>query len=244
MSVFRPSHYLIHVANLHDAVSDFEQSGFCVIWGSQPDKAHNAFIYFDSGDFVELYTPLKTGLVGNVQTLVIRTLARLRSPLFMRAHSWLTRWKFADLCLECDGSLAMAAAAAGQRGISTTKPRQFKRTRLDGVVTCWDLCVPLNPELPFMIGPYTPPRTIGSAERAHANGVRRILGVLLKHPKPAHYASLLQAQLDAGRVVNDQEHSVLTLDNFTFYIQEAATLEHSALLVDEPLVDQSRLHGL
>lgn len=242
--MFRPSHYLIHVANLLDAVGDYEAAGFCVIWGSEPDKAHNAFVYFDSGDFIELYTPIKPGLAGKLQSLVVSTLARFGSPLFQRAHTWFVTWNFADLCLECDDSLAMAAASARQRGVSSTKPRQFKRTRLDGVVTCWDLCVPMNPDLPFMIGPYTPAKTIGVTERAHPNGMRRILGVLMKHPKPSYYANILKAQLGAGSVVTKQKQSVLTLANFRFYIQEEAFQEYTALIVDEVPAEQSGLHGL
>ena len=49
------AHVICKVNNIKQAVIDFQKLGFSVEWGSNPQKADNALIWFNEGPFIELF---------------------------------------------------------------------------------------------------------------------------------------------------------------------------------------------
>ena len=49
------SHVLYQVKDLHLAVKKLQDAGFIVEYGTNPQKAYNALIWFDEGVFIEIY---------------------------------------------------------------------------------------------------------------------------------------------------------------------------------------------
>lgn len=54
----RLSHIHLRVRGIKRAVADFEQAGFRVEWGRNPQRSPNAFIWFNDVVFIELFTML------------------------------------------------------------------------------------------------------------------------------------------------------------------------------------------
>jgi hypothetical protein len=51
----RISHVLYRVSDLHQAVEKLRDAGFIVEYGTEPEKAYNALIWFEQGCFVEIF---------------------------------------------------------------------------------------------------------------------------------------------------------------------------------------------
>ena len=49
------SHVLYRVTDLYEAVKKLTDAGFTVEYGTVPEKAYNAFIWFEKGIFIEIY---------------------------------------------------------------------------------------------------------------------------------------------------------------------------------------------
>ncbi|MEM7015979.1 MAG: VOC family protein [Pseudomonadota bacterium] len=165
-----PSHYLVLVNDLHQAVKDYEHAGFTVVWGSAPETSHNALIYFEQGGFIELFNPLPPGIKGQALKIAAAMGSLAGVPMMKRFKLWAGSPGLCDYALETHKALGPALEAAMQRGASFDKIRNFKRQQVDGTLTRWQLAVPLSPELPFVMGPYDPPPDITDADRTHQNG--------------------------------------------------------------------------
>ncbi|MEM9623342.1 MAG: VOC family protein [Pseudomonadota bacterium] len=241
---FRPSHYLVRVEDLPQAVRDYEAAGFNVVWGSDPQTAHNALIYFDSGGFIELFNPVATGAIAVVQKAVAKIGAAAGQPLLQRMNHWLKSRGLCDFALESD-VLEVAREEIVESGMRLTKTRDFSRRQANGVVTRWQLCAPRESQLPFLMGPYTPAPEITDTQRQHPNGIRRIQGLDIQHPHPTWYADQL-AQLFANKatVVNGERIRVELEDGFVFSIVEAQQWGLNALITDTSPPADAILHGL
>ncbi|WP_103865743.1 VOC family protein [Aquimarina sp. I32.4] len=49
------SHIVYKVDNIQQVVEDYKALGFSPVWGSTPEKAHNAFLWFDEGPYIEFF---------------------------------------------------------------------------------------------------------------------------------------------------------------------------------------------
>ena len=124
--MLRPSHVLCRVQNLATAVADFTNEGFSVRWGSRPEIAHNAFIDFESGIFIELFTPFPPSACADC---LLRSAAWCRrkfcsacSADAMRYHDrWVRGRGLCDWAVELhDAVPATAAAPSGGTGDGLT----------------------------------------------------------------------------------------------------------------------------
>ncbi len=242
---FVASHYLVRVEDLHQAVEDYEQAGFNVVWGSKPEKAHNAMIYFESGGFIELFDPRPPyAILTPVLTAIASVLASLGLPLFIRFKRWLQTRGLCDFALETAEPLAKSIAAATERGARLSKIRDASRKRLDGVVTRWQLCSADSADLPFMMGPYEPPPTISSAQRAHPNGIRHLRGIEMQNPDPAAYGEALSFLLDSAQSRAESGTVSIEVDGFLFQIEPGPAHRCLALQTDQPPPTGTHLHAL
>ncbi|MEM7217340.1 MAG: VOC family protein [Pseudomonadota bacterium] len=241
---FVPSHYLCRVRDLRRAVADFEQAGFRVVWGGDPERAHNAMIYFEAGGFIELFDPTASGVTGVVQKLVARVGAALGQPLLVRMQNWLVSHGLCDFALETDQPFAPARDALAASGVVLGKSRDFSRRRADGVTTRWQLCTAASPQLPFLMGPYDPPPVIGADDLAHPNGLRRLLGLRLCTPRPGDYVAELARLVGGPPTTSAAGEERLAVGDFEFQIERGETHAILALLVDAPAPVEAELHGL
>ena len=82
------SHILCKVNNISNLFRDYEALGFSVEWGSAPERAHNALLWFKEGPFIEFlqmpkpvtYLSLPLGLVYGWQ----RESVGLTGPGFLK----------------------------------------------------------------------------------------------------------------------------------------------------------------
>jgi catechol 2,3-dioxygenase-like lactoylglutathione lyase family enzyme len=164
---FRLGHTVIRVADLQQAVRDYAQLGFTVTWGSAPDKARNALVYFGDGTFLELTT------LGVREKVGIFALNAIGHPLGKRFRRWVHAQEgLLDYVLEPECELAEAIRILGASGIPTSPPRRFSRIRPDHVTLTWSLsCSPFP--LPLMMSRYAPSLPVPAAAQRHPNEASR-----------------------------------------------------------------------
>jgi catechol 2,3-dioxygenase-like lactoylglutathione lyase family enzyme len=173
-------HLVILVADLAEAVDDYETLGFTVSPGGEhtDGATHNALISFADGTYLELLA------------------FRRDAP----EHRW---WRHTsagagliDFALLPDATDA-AVAAARARGLPLHGPFAGGRERPDGVRLAWQTALADAPELPFLCGDVTPRELRvpdGHAWR-HTNGVMGIFRVTVAvhnlAVSTARYAALI-----------------------------------------------------
>lgn len=241
---FGPSHYLIRVENLKQAVDDYEAAGFRIVWGSDPSVAHNALIYFQSGGFLELFNPRVDGIVGTAQSVIARAGAALGRPILTRLHRWVGARGLCDYAIETEGPLPEAADTARARGARLTKVRNFSRVQADGSTTRWQLCSAHTADLPFMMGPYDPAPAVTPEQREHPNGLRHLTGMRIGTPDPERYAQDLSVLLGEAQIEHAGASIGVRLKDFVFEIEHRNTHAPLAMLVGEPVPAAGALHGL
>ncbi len=183
-------HLVILVADLAEAVDDYETLGFTVLPGGEhtDGATHNALISFADGTYLELLA------------------FRREAP----EHRW---WRHTaagagliDFALLPDDTDA-AVAAARARGLPLHGPFAGGRERPDGVRLAWQTALADAPELPFLCGDVTPRelRVPGGHACRHTNGVVGIFRVTVAVrnlvTSAARYAALLGQQplIEPGR---------------------------------------------
>ncbi|MEM8769168.1 MAG: VOC family protein [Pseudomonadota bacterium] len=236
---FVPSHYLIRVDDLHAAVADYRAAGFTVTWGGDPEKAHNALIYFDSGGFLELFT-LPKGPVGLAMKLAAAIGGALGSAQLKRVSGWLNASGLCAYALETPEPLATTLAFAKERGVPVTGLRKMSRAQVDGEVTRWELSACIDEHLPFMMGPYMPAPKITQADKTHPNGINRLLGLVIRTPDVDSYRRTLA---DLLGLPADTEGPLVS-QGFRFEVEAGDTFALAAVLVPRLPQAGAQLHGL
>lgn len=226
----RFSHVLIGVNDLPAAVADCERMGFRCVWGSAPERAHNALIYFEDGPFLELVKPATiTGPAWLAMT------AMLGRPTARRIRRWAEASKgLVEYALETDDA-DVSGVRADARVAGAPLGRSFgtTRTRPDGVRLAWQMTAPAALDLPFVMSAYTPPDTQAPEVRHHANGARRVAGMQLAHPDPDGLRSRLATLLG-----DDPAAQGITVEKGPAYAITSLTLE--GLAADIP---PAQVHG-
>ena len=230
-----PSHYLVRTPGLKQAVADYEKAGFNVTWGSAPEKAYNAFIYFEKGGFIELFDPPIPRFLRGVAAAG----AFLGVGLMQRYHRWSTTSGFCDFALETASPLDEAV-----QDKPLPKPRKMSRVQPDGVKVQWQLATPKDPFLPFVMGPYDPPLDVDESKTGHANGLRTITGLKINHPDPGAFAAGLAKLMPQGQLAASGDDRTLTVNEFEMLIAKADKTQFTELFVGEDVPEVFPLHGL
>lgn len=173
------SHILCKVNNISDVVGDYEAEGFSIQWGSSPERALNALLWFEKGPFIEFFQ------IPKPLTFLIPPLGLI----YGRAAG--KRWAYWSKCSEgwCDVAmepeertseashgpgadrirdLEAVKSAVNQAGISTSRMIHGRRTRPDGLKVKYSLFAPEPIGLPFVVSAYDPPQRPERIE--HPNG--------------------------------------------------------------------------
>lgn len=173
------SHILCKVNNISNLVRDYEELGFSIEWGSAPERAHNALLWFKEGPFIEFFQMPKS-------------LAFLSLP-FGLVNGWAAgkRWAhwarssegWCDVALEPADIKNETTQGAGienvkdlttikqtinQMGVSTSRVINGKRIRPDGLKVKYSFFSPEPVGLPFVVSAYDPPQRPEKIE--HPNG--------------------------------------------------------------------------
>lgn len=160
------SHVLYRVKDLHLAVSLLQKAGFIVEYGTDPEKAYNAIIWFDEGVFIEIYH--NSGL-----SAPIRWMMKLfgYQPVLNRINKWNkieNGW--------CEWSLESTLENLNaEREFFTNENKSFKfhkakRKDANQQILRWELLMPNDIYFPFIMSAYNPnprPREIN-----HPNGIK------------------------------------------------------------------------
>lgn len=219
----RCSHILCKVDDIHTLVRDYQDLGFTVEWGSAPERAHNALIWFEEGPFLEFFELAATSTL-------------LRWPLGLafgaaaadRLVSWARPgqgWR--DLAVETDTtSLTATRAELRNAGVATSRVIKGKRTRPDGRVVRYEFLATRPADLPFVVSAYDPPQR--PPRVAHPNGARGVRRVHMG------VASSMRPAFDA-LVANDPYLAVVPAAT-----TGPLSVELAGLTDD---LDESKLHG-
>ncbi|OEV12820.1 VOC family protein [Streptomyces nanshensis] len=170
--MLRCSHILCKVDDIHSTVLDYRELGFSLQWGSIPERAHNALLWFEQGPFVEFFElPRAFRLLKWPATLGYGAAAGER----------LARWAgpgegWRDLALETDDTaLAGVRTTLKSGGVKTSRVMRGRRTPPDGVPVRYQFLTVRPSGLPFVVSAYDPPQR--PADVRHPNGAQHIATV-------------------------------------------------------------------
>lgn len=146
------SHVLYSVSNLHQAVKKLIEAGFNVEYGTVPNKAYNAFIWFEKGVFIEIYENPRLSQL----TKWFMKIAGYKSIL-----SRMEKWKSFDNGW-CEWSLESSEVTLKEvKDLFKNDKIPFryhkaKRIDKDGRKLKWELLIPNDIVFPFIMSAYTP----------------------------------------------------------------------------------------
>ena len=162
------SHVLYRVDDLHKAVKSMENAGFIVEYGTKPEKAYNAIIWFEEGIFIELF---KNSELASWVKWIMKLFGY--QSILKRIKKWEeieTGW--------CEWSLETKLVNLNdQKKLLRTKKIPFKfhkakRTNITEKKLKWELLIPHSIDFPFLMSTYTPnPRP---PKINHPNGIKGI----------------------------------------------------------------------
>jgi len=165
--MFKSSHVLCKVDDLHQAVNDFEEMGFFVQWGGPPEKAANALIWFETGPFIELIDTNKAQPPAFMSWIL-----RLFSPkgMMKRFDQWQNQKEgWCEIALEThDLDVKPFVRDLRHQGLKISGPFENKRTPPNETQITTQTAFPHNVQLPILMGAYRPqPRPTSIS---HPNG--------------------------------------------------------------------------
>lgn len=149
----RLSHILYKVDDLDQAVREFTELGFTVVYGSDPKKATNALIWFEEGPFLELFTMNVNPIIYNIISFVLRLLGK--KSLLKRVELYQTSpVGFCDVSIETDDrNLDKDVQFLLDRGYTCDRMNS-KRTNHKGKKLNWQLAVTPHTNIPFLMSAY------------------------------------------------------------------------------------------
>jgi hypothetical protein len=209
---FRFDHAVIVVESLQEAVRGFSSAGFTVTPGGRHDVLHteNALVAFADGAYLELLALQDPGSRADLRAL--RATPRWEAHLHRASaigRRFLPRLAgpagAGDACLAGE-RLERFAAECRQREVIVTGPVPMQREREGAEALAWDLLLPAEDAMPFLIEDRTPRhlRAPGAAEAiVHANGAGGISEVFVGAESPVaaalRLADVFEARLEARR---------------------------------------------
>lgn len=179
------SHVLCKVEDLAEGVDAWREAGFDVQWGSDPDGAVNALIWFEAGPFIELIDAKRVQPSEDFRP-------HAPAGMLARFDRWLAAPEgWCDLCLEAEDDISPYLPKFQAAGIEAFGPIVGHRQPPDGEKIRTQTCFPLDPALPFFMGAYVPdarPRQV-----VHPNGATSIGAIHLTAPadREHQYRTLL-----------------------------------------------------
>ncbi|WP_010694379.1 VOC family protein [Saccharopolyspora spinosa] len=181
---------LCRIENVQKTVGELAELGFSVAWGSAPDTAHNALVWFEEGPFLEFFT-----FPSALRLLRWPVAARFGRGMGDRFARWARAdggWR--DVALETD-DLDLTATRDRLVGSGLGVSRIFRngRTRPDGQRVDYQFMSPRPAVLPFVVSSYDPPQR--PAKITHPNGATAVWAV--------HYGIRPEHRADYDRLIGE-----------------------------------------
>ena len=175
--MLRFDHAIIAVAQLEQAIADFQALGFHTFYGGRhaDGKTHNGLIVFADGGYLELLAPTNPDFMSDMDTLDLSSFL----DLVARGDGWAG---FALLAEDIEAT----AAAMRQRQLPISDPTPNSRLRPDGEKLAWRTISIDDSRTPFFITDDTPRvlRVPDDADKnTHANGVTGVADLTVAVPK-------------------------------------------------------------
>ncbi len=146
------SHVLYRVKDLVAAVEKLRDAGFVVEYGTSPQKAYNALIWFEEGVFVEIYS--NSGLPNWVKWLM-KILGY--QPVLDRMNKWAqTEEGWCEWSLETTANQLTAQKEWFKEWNIPFKFHKTKRKDIKGQILRWELLMPHAIDFPFLMSAYVP----------------------------------------------------------------------------------------
>ncbi|MFJ8313366.1 MULTISPECIES: VOC family protein [unclassified Streptomyces] len=228
--MLRCSHVLCKVDDVRSVVRDYEKLGFTVEFGSSPERAHNALLWFEEGPFIEFFQLppafrfLKLPMAAVHGTAAGERLARWARP----GEGW------RDLALETDTTeLVGAHGTLRASGVHISRVMKGRRIRPDGDLVRYQFLAARPARLPFVVSAYDPPQRPAAVH--HPNGARRITRVRLgvaDHDRGAFDALAAHVERDGPITVEAAQDTgvvAVELDGLTGSLDPAKL--HGAVLM-------------
>ena len=167
------SHVLYRVQDLHQAVGKLQDAGFIVEYGTTPEKAYNAFIWFEHGVFIEIYNNAR--LPAPVQWLM-KLLGY--QPVLDRMDKWQqTENGWCEWSLESTDVHLDAEKYLLKRQHIPFKFHKTKRKDIKSQVLRWELLMPNDIMFPFIMSAYVP--NLKPKKVQHPNGVKSVTALVV-----------------------------------------------------------------
>ena len=184
MTIGRLSHVLLRVENLQRAVGAYRDAGFTCEYGSRESKAHNAFIRFADGPFLELF---KRPRLSRLALGIAHVLLGPQSAARFKRWGELGEGP-CDYAIEIDDfDLGNAVTRIRKQGLGISNPHTFRRRRNDGIRLKWQLAFPDDLDLPFLMGRYEPENVVASGGTVHTSGAHMLSQLTIQHPHAEGY---------------------------------------------------------
>ncbi|GAA1959068.1 hypothetical protein GCM10009754_31870 [Amycolatopsis minnesotensis] len=163
---------LCRVDDIRSTVEEFTGLGFSVAWGSAPEKARNALVWFEEGPFLEFFE-----FPSALRALRWPVAASFGRGMGDRLAKWASGddgWR--DVALETDDTgLARVRETLRAAGVPVSRIFRNGRVRPDGRRVRYQLVAPRPATLPFVVSAYDPPQRPASI--THANGATGVTAV-------------------------------------------------------------------
>lgn len=171
----RLDHVLIQVDDLAESVNQFRLAGFRVYYGSEPNRAYNAMIYFQDNSFIELVDISKFPLI--LIFLAKSRLLNLLGGFYKRVGSYArSRNRYLDY------AIYSKTINVDYERAKKNASRLHHLSRIDvlGERLEWKLFALKAPELPFVMSDYLPYKYPEETATNHKNNVLGIYKISIK----------------------------------------------------------------
>lgn len=215
-AAFRFDHAIIAVADLGQALVDFQALGFTTFYGGvhADGKTQNGLIVFADGGYLELLAPVDADFMSVMDTVDLSSFL----DFVARGDGW------AGYALLTDD---IDAAAVGMlaRDLQVSGPTASGRQRPDGTTLAWRTVSVNNSRTPFFIMDETP-RALRVPDdpdwTAHTNGAVGVESLIVAVPKLeralARYQAMLNQEAQPGPALNGAETASFTLGDFNLIL--------------------------
>ena len=207
-------HFVIVVADLDQAISNFTELGFIVERGGINGPTHNAIIFLKNQVYVELIATR-----SRLSRIIFRGLFLLGVFHFLDFLRPLLYWRFAcwlggaqglrDWCIKSD-DIDRFCSLPKREELNISRKHFFSRARPDGEILNWFLAGPSDRNLPFLIQDITDHslRVSANSNCEHPNKAEYVSAIILNKNNVLKHRSNFLHYLE----IDESADEVLTLD--------------------------------
>ena len=207
-------HFVIVVANLEEAITNFTELGFIVERGGINGPTHNALIFLKNQVYIELIATR-----SRLSRIIFRGLFLLGVFHFLNFLRPFLYWRFAcwlggaeglrDWCIKSD-DIDRFCSLPKREELNISRKHFFSRARPDGEILNWFLAGPSDRNLPFLIQDITDHslRVSANSNCEHPNKVEYVSAIILNKNNVLKHRSNFLHYLE----IDESGDEVLTLD--------------------------------